>query len=133
MDVFDETIAVFVVPVHSSPVWFPVDEVEGFISPEVILTELGLESGSGSGLPENSFVFVSEGSLEQVDLGAASWEEEDLSIWVIWVVVDVLFSQAVCIYIKLCSERQFMVRCFLVLVSFDVFRVWSPNIVQAFH
>ena len=30
----------------------PVDEVEGFVSPEVIFTELGLKSGSSSGFPE---------------------------------------------------------------------------------
>ena len=104
MDIFDEAGAVFVVPIHGSPVWFPVNEIEGFVSPEVIFTELGLKSGSSSGLPEDSFVFVGEGALEQVDLCAASWEEEYLSIWVIWVVVDVLFSQAICIYIKLRSE-----------------------------
>ena len=133
MDVFDETGAVFVVPVHGSPVWFPVNEFECFVSPEVSFTKFGLENWASSGLPEDSFVLVGECSLEQMNLGSASWEEEHLLVGVVGVVVDVLFRQSIGIYIELCTEGQFMVWCFFVLVSFDVLWVWSPSIVQAFH
>ena len=133
MDVFDETGAMFVVPVHGSPVWFPVDELECFVSTEVIFTKFGLENWSSSGLPEDSFVLVGECSLEQMDLGSASWKEEHLLVGVVWVGVDVLFRQSIGIYIELRSEGQFVVWCFFVLVSLDVLWVRPPSIVQAFH
>ena len=133
MDVFDETGAMFVVPIHGSPVWFPVNEFEGFVGPEVIFTKFGLENWSSSGLPEDSFVLVGECSLEQMDLGSAGWKEEHLLVGMVGVVVNVLFRQSIGIYIELRSEGQFMVWCFFVLVSFDVLWVRPPSGVQAFH
>jgi len=80
MDVFDETAALWVIPIEGSAVGLPIDTLEGLLVPAMLLAQVIFKSIPRSGLLDHSFKLRSDSALWKVKLNSTGGQERYMPI-----------------------------------------------------